>query len=172
MLIYLQLIENENDKIEFEHIYSEYRNQMFYIARKILRDEYDAEDAVQQALLSLIKNFSFIKTLSTEKMRAYIFTTVERKAIDISRQERRPEELHEEFEKGLEIPPPCESVLADALAKLPARYREAIMLRFDLGYTTKEVAQFFNLSQDSAQKMIWRAKRTLAQVLNTKEEKV
>ena len=60
MLIYLQMLESEPEKEKFRKIYDAYRNLMFYVANKILQNEWDAEDAVQQAFLSIVKNLEKI----------------------------------------------------------------------------------------------------------------
>ena len=51
--------------------------------------------------------------------------------------------------------------LADAMAKLPARYRQVLLLRFAYGYTTRELAKEFGMTQSAVQKLIWRAKEAL-----------
>ena len=55
MIIYLQMIESDEDKSKFEQLYIMYKGLMFHVAMKILKNEFDAEDAVHQAFLSLIK---------------------------------------------------------------------------------------------------------------------
>ena len=54
MIIYLQMIESDEDKSKFEQLYIMYKGLMFHVAMKILKNEFDAEDAVHQAFLSLI----------------------------------------------------------------------------------------------------------------------
>lgn len=55
--------------------------------------------------------------------------------------------------------------LADAIACLPARYRDALVLRFYYGYSTKEIGQILSLSKGAVQKTIWRAKKMLKEEL-------
>jgi RNA polymerase sigma-70 factor (ECF subfamily) len=62
---------------------------------------------------------------------------------------------------GVEIPLPGDNGLADTLAQLPARYRQVLLLRFAYGYTTRELAKEFGMTQSAVQKLIWRAKETL-----------
>lgn len=57
MLIYLQLIETPEDRSRFEQLYIAYRDLMFYIARKILGNNQDAEDAVHDAFVTVAKKF-------------------------------------------------------------------------------------------------------------------
>lgn len=49
MLIYLALIEGEEEKRKFGRLYHNYMQTMYYIAYQILKNKYAAEDAVHQA---------------------------------------------------------------------------------------------------------------------------
>ncbi len=166
MILYLQMLDSPQDRAKFEQIYTRYRGLMFHVANRILQNEQDAEDAVHQAFLSVLKNFQKISQVECPQTRALVVIIVERKAIDLLRaRARRPEaELNEDI-AGWEFPLPGDSPLADAMAKLPARYREVLLLRFDLGYTTGEIARLLDLKRDSVQKLIWRAKERLRQQL-------
>ena len=85
MIIYLQMIESDEDKSKFEQLYIMYKGLMFHVAMKILKNEFDAEDAVHQAFLSLIENLKKISDVKCPKTRAYTVIITERKAIDIIR---------------------------------------------------------------------------------------
>lgn len=170
MLIYLQMIESEEDKSKFEAIYNQYRQLMFTVAFKILNNQYDAEDAVHQAFVSLIDNLDKVKEVDCPKTKSYVVIITENKAIDIirSRKHMIGEELNESL-LGIQIPLPGDGGLADAMAKLPARYREVLLLRFDNGYSTKELAKMMNMTEGSMQKLIWRAKDALKKQLDFEE---
>ena len=56
MLIYMSMIETNEDKGLFEGLYLKYRKHMKYIAMQILGDEYLAEDAVHNAFLKIISH--------------------------------------------------------------------------------------------------------------------
>lgn len=173
MLIYLQMIESEEDKSKFLEIYNQYKYLMFSVANRILKNEYDAEDAVHQAFVSIIDNLNGIGAVDCPKTRSYIVIITENKAIDIirSRKHLAGEELNDAIH-GIEIPLPGDSGLADAMAKLPARYREVLMLRFDNGYNTKELAKMLGMTQGSVQKLIWRAKDALKKQLEKDGEMI
>lgn len=72
MIIYLQMIESDEDKSKFEQLYIMYKGLMFHVAMKILKNEFDAEDAVHQAFLSLIENLKKISDVKCPKTRASI----------------------------------------------------------------------------------------------------
>jgi len=167
MLVYLQMIETIEDKVKFEQIYTTYRGLMYYIATRFLSSEQDAEDAVHQAFVSIISNLNKISQVESPETRAYIVIIVERKALDIIRTNKMyTDELTEE-QQGVAIPLPGDSKLANALSQLPAHYRELLLLKYDHGYTTKEVAKILDMSHAGAEKMLWRAKKALAEALES-----
>lgn len=165
MIVYLQMLDTEEDRARFEQLYTLYRDQMYCVAYRILENSHDAEDAVHQAFLSLLKNFDKISVLHCPQTRAYVVITAERKALDILRGNSRYGAEYVDELNGLEVPPPGDSGLADALARLPARYREALLLRFDCGYSTKEMAEILEMKRDSVRKLIWRARQALGELL-------
>lgn len=170
MLIYLQMLETPEDKDKFEQLYLKYKNQMYFVAQQILKDPHDAEDAVHQAFLSLLRNFEKISDIDCPQTRSYVVITAENKALDIIRGRRRiAGELDEQL-AGIEIPLPGDHGLHDALARLPARYREVLLLRFDCGYSTKELAEILDMTRANVQKLLWRAKEELAEQLEKEGE--
>ena len=44
-IIYADLIDDVGNRLLFEEIYEKYYQQMFFVASKILHDDYEAEDA-------------------------------------------------------------------------------------------------------------------------------
>ena len=173
MLIYLQMIESEEDKSKFLEIYNQYKYLMFSVANRILKNDYDAEDAVHQAFVSIIDNLNKIDAIDCPETRSYVVIITENKAIDIirSRKHLAGEELNDAIH-GIEIPLPGDNGLADAMAKLPARYREVLLLRFDNGYNTKELAKMLDMTRGSVQKLIWRAKNALKKQLEKDGETI
>lgn len=165
MLIYLQMIESNEDRSKFEQLYILYRGLMLYVAKRILRNQEDAEDAVHQAFVSIIENLRSITDINSPKTRSFCVIICERKAIDIYRSKRRI--IDADFNEaivGVEVPLP-DDTLAATIAGLPPKYREILLLRYDNGYTTKEIAKMFGISVDAAQKTLWRAKTELKRKL-------
>ena len=138
MIIYLQMIESDEDKSKFEQLYIMYKGLMFHVAMKILKNEFDAEDAVHQAFLSLIENLKKIRSRS--------------KLVDME---------FWESTYGIEIPLPGDHGLADAMARLPAAYRDILLLRYYNGYSVREISSMLHIKKDTAQKQLWRAKAAL-----------
>ena len=79
MIVYLQMISEPADKSKFESLYMKYRGMMYHVAHQILRNEADAEDAVHQAFLSILKNMDKIRQVDSPDTRAYVTIITERK---------------------------------------------------------------------------------------------
>ena len=60
MVIYLQMIDDPRDRSKFEQLYTKYKDLMHYTAYKILRNDRDAEDAVHDAFLAIVRNIEKI----------------------------------------------------------------------------------------------------------------
>ena len=166
MLMYLSMIETPDDKAKFERIYNRYRNLMYHVAYKVLGNHHDAEDAVHQAFVAIIRHLEKIGDIDCPETRSFIVLITERKAIDLIRTSHSEKviPLNEDL-IGIEIPAPGDHGLADALAKLPAHYREVLLLRFDNGYSTKELAQMLGMTESGVRKLIGRAKNALGRML-------
>lgn len=67
MIIYLHMIENDENKSKFEIMYTEYKNLMLYVANQILHDTLDSEDVVHQSFLKLIRILGKSKSQSVTK---------------------------------------------------------------------------------------------------------
>ena len=88
MLVYLQLIDSPEEQSRFEELYITYRKLMFHVAKGILGNDQDAEDAVHDAFLSIAKNFDKISTEDRLKTKAFVVIVVENKAINIKKEAR------------------------------------------------------------------------------------
>ena len=162
MLIYLQMIDTPEERSKFEQIYLEYKGLMFHVAYEILHNEQDAEDAVHQAFVKIAENIKKIDAPVCPKTHSYVVTIVEHQAIDQYRRlQKHPSvELIEEIQ-GTNAHYEGDNDLTKCILKLPARYREMILLRYHHGYTVREVAKIMGLSLQAAIKLDQRAKNKL-----------
>lgn len=167
MLICLQALDSPEDRARFESLYTAYRGLMFHVARRILNNDQDAEDAVHMAFLSLAEH-----TLPPEpgpRARCLAATVAERKAIDLYRAKRRHPEIELEEVPGCAAPP-SDGTLAGAMAALPPRYREVLLLKYYNGYSAAEIAGFLGLTPENVRQVAARAKRRLAAELAERGE--
>ena len=165
MLIYLQVIDAPEDRDQFITLYETYRGLMFYVANQILQNEQDAEDAVHDAFLSVAEHIKKFSRLERHKTKAFLVTIVENQAIDLYRKKtHRKEEILWEETTGLAPAYEPEDGLTRCILKLPARYREFLRLKHELGYSTKEVAELMGISWPAARKLEQRARDRLEEL--------
>lgn len=165
MMIYLQMIDSPEDRSKFEQIYIEYRDLMFYIANRILNNQQDAEDVVHEAFLKVAEHIEKIGDPKCSKTKSFIVIVVENKAIDLYRKRsRHPNvELKDEVQSE-SVTCECENILAECIMKLPARYREVILLHYYHGYSRKEIAKILGLSYGATSRLELRAKKRLMEL--------
>lgn len=169
LILYASILRSPPNRDKLESIYYTYRHSMAHTAMAILHNHHDAEDAVQQAFLCIARNIHTLGDPADPKTRAYALITAEHKAIDILRK-RRPElPLEEEKLSGIFIPMAEDTGLSAALSRLPARYRQVLLLRFDIGLSVREIARTLELTQSNVQKLIWRAKQFLRKELEKED---
>ena len=165
MLVYLAAISDEQEKSKFEHIYNKYYRYMFCVANSYLHNVQDAEDAVQDAFLSIIQNMSKFHELESQKTKSLISIITERRAIDLYTKKNKIKTIDidscTENELGISVELPEESDLAGCILNLPVRYREMILLKYGCGYSTRECAEILGLSRKAAVMLDQRAKSKL-----------
>jgi RNA polymerase sigma-70 factor (ECF subfamily) len=147
-----------------------YQDRLYNRAFKLLGNREDAEDAVQQLFLALVKNHS-APDINNPACLAILLVAVENKAKNILKSKTRTgaEPLHDSVpEAPSALSAEDMDLLKNAIGRLPDELREAIILNFFAGYTTKEIAKYQNVKQDTVQKRIKRAKDMLREML--KEE--
>ncbi len=62
LVYYLQMMDTPEEKIRFEQIYLNYRGLMYRVAEGVLHNCQDAEDAVYNAFLRIIKQFNKLQS--------------------------------------------------------------------------------------------------------------
>ena len=109
------------------------------------------------------------------KTRALVVIIVERTAIDLYRRgKRRAAVSFDEGYTALSIPTQAEAMahgdsFARAMAALPARQREVLLLKYDWGYSNEEIAALLSMQEANVRKTIQRAKENLAAALREQE---
>ena len=175
MLVFTQMLEAPDERLKIEEIFHTYGKLMFHVANKILNNDHDAEDAVQQAMFAIYQNLEKFSEIKCPQSRSFIVTIVERKAIDLYRAKQRNAVVPFE-EEFINVPAPSvvdaaaeRTDLAKAMALLPTRYRELLFLKFDNGYSEREIAVMCSMTEANVKKTIQRARKKLESILNGQE---
>lgn len=165
MLIYLQMIESDEERSRFEEIYQAYKGLMYHVAYVRLQHEQDAEDAVYHVFMKIAENIKRIEPVSP-KTKQLVVTMVDNRVTDILRvRGRHPiAAYHDELHNRLSAEIEGENLLAESIMELPDQQRMVVWMKYVQGYTLREIAKELGISLVWAQKIDQRAKKKLEQI--------
>ncbi|MDD4371947.1 MAG: sigma-70 family RNA polymerase sigma factor [Anaerostipes sp.] len=165
MLTMIMAIDDDIQRLKAERIYSNYERQMFFAARRILKDDMIAEDAVHNAFEGIIRNLKMIEEPDSVRTKSYVIRAAKNSAINIYNKNKRMVPIEDyQIEKGVNIEDSTKELMED-IYRLPQLYRDIIILKALYGYTYKEIAIAFHISESAAMKRMERAKKKLEQIM-------
>ena len=153
--------------MDFETLYNQYAGWMYRLAYAVLRQPQDAEDAVQEAFLTVAKKPAFYGALTDERLKAALAVVTKSRAINIlkARRETADPELIEQMLPDREISFTAGLLAEEAIASLPPSVRETVLLHFADGFSVPEIAAMQGTKKDTVRKTIYRAKKQLRRYL-------
>ena len=162
----LLTFDTEQEKEEFSILYEKYASFMLRVARQLLQDPADAEDAVHDAFLYIADNLDKINISDQVKTKAYLAIITRHKAIDLLRRTAKEVPL-EDYAAVLMSDLKWEEKqdLAKALLKLSPEARNILLLHYYYNYSYHEIAVFLGQSYRSVTGKASRAKKKLADII-------
>ncbi len=162
---------NGNRKAQFE-IYKLYASAMYNVALRIVNDEAEAEDVLQEAFLDAFNRIADFRQETTFGLwlkqivinRAINYLR-KRKAefVSIDEVEIADEPSYDEDETQLKV----ETIKA-AINELPDGYRVVLTLYLFEGYDHEEIAHILKITENTSRSQYMRAKRKLNSLLEMK----
>lgn len=168
---------------EFEARLAECGPLAFRVARGVLRNDADAEDVAQEALLRAYRRFDGLR--DAQKFRGWLVRIVFRLALDRARTVKRRELRETEWAHPARRPsPPSTEELAAssefqaqfdrAVDALPEKLRLVLLLAAMRGHTLEEVAAMLGLPVGTVKSRLFVGRKKLAEklqcyVTNTKK---
>lgn len=158
-------------KAQFE-IYKLYANAMYNVALRIVNDDAEAEDVLQEAFLDAfnrIKDFRQETTFGLWLKQIVINRSInylrKRKAefVSIDEVEIADTPNYDESETHLKV-----EAIKVAMAELPDGYRVVLTLYLFEGYDHEEIAHILKITENTSRTQYMRAKRKLNSLLETK----
>lgn len=181
LFVFLSAIEAESDKRSFEEIYMGYRKQMFCLANSVLKNEQDAEDAVQNALFGIARNMETVAGIQNDAdLRNYVLKSAKNAALNLLKSKKQRKETvlvwdiaeDEELSDALFLDTVCahaayEEAVA-AIRQLDEIYRDALYNYFVLELSVSEIARLTETKSETVRKRILRGKNILLEKLSAK----
>lgn len=133
------------------------------IAYSIVRNEHDAQDAVQQALLAV---WARRECVEFARLKPYLTRAVMNACRDIQRARQKAIPMKEMPEMSYQPP---DGVLADAVERLPEELRLPLLLHYMEGYKLAEIAGALGQSLPQVISRLFRARKRLKRMLEEAE---
>ena len=171
------------DRAALDRLFARYTRPLYQMALRLLGNPEDAEDALQEGMLSAVRNLGRFEGRS--KFSTWLTRIVINAALMRLRSQRaRPtipldqdDPDHPEFTLAARLPDPAPSpeescaheerveILQDRLKALPPPLRSAVWLRDVQGLSTAEAAQALGLSEGTLKSQLHRARGKLGELI-------
>jgi RNA polymerase sigma-70 factor (ECF subfamily) len=166
---------SSNDLQRFERIVLPHLDDAYTLARYLLRDQHDAQDAVQDAVLRALRYF---ETYRDGDARAWLLAIVRNCCLTRHRKARAEQAniafvedvdvVHESAGRATDaraVEQSERAALQRALDGLPAEFREVIVLREVQGLSYREISDVVGVPIGTVMSRLARARRRLASAL-------
>lgn len=187
LTVYLSLIDDVQQRIEFEEIYTTHRMQMMHLAKSFFENEADAEDIVHDVFVRVAtKHMKFIQSLSNpDDVRNYLLKATKNTALnELKRKGRTHVSIEEISESALDSFPDltddsfldliCTKTeyerVTQALLSMEEPYRDIMYYHFVMDLSVPEAARLLGRNIATAKKQLVRGKKLLLYKLDIRGE--
>lgn len=156
---------------EFEKLYKNYKRLMFGIAYDILKNEQDAEDAVQDAFFRLSDNLDKIADEDSLQARNFAVVITRNICFNVLRKRHIETDIDDEAvcsDKSAEdeyLEAQGVETLERALESLPEKYRDILYLTVYEELSLREAAKLLGITYENAKSRIKRARKKVSEFL-------
>ena len=160
-----------SQKAQFQ-LYKLYYKPMYSVCMRIINNETEAEDVMQEAFL---KAFTKIDTYKGEvSFGAWLKKIVINRSLDyLKKRKVKFEEIKEKttqiIDYQMETKEVNVKVIKDAIQKLPDGYRVVLSLYLIEGYDHEEISEILGISNSNSRTQYLRAKNKLREILKDTE---
>ncbi|MFT5569605.1 MAG: RNA polymerase sigma-70 factor (ECF subfamily) [Cyclobacteriaceae bacterium] len=166
----VQKAKLEDSSAQYE-LYKLYQGAMFNVAHRIMGDEMDAEDVLQDAFVSAFQNLEQYR--EDASFGAWLKRIVINKSLNaIKKRDRVPTDALEidtvDFEYEWEDIPDRDlevSQVMQAIERLPDGFRTVLSLYLFEGYDHKEIAEILEISVSTSKTQYNRAKKKIREMI-------
>lgn len=172
--VIISAIENDVEREFITGIYNSYYKQMKKQAYKIVRNDEDAEELVQDAFVNLIDRIDVVMSVSPQKLPSYVMATI--RNIAINRWKNNKKDLENTFSfddediqfwikddnalpEDLYIRKEALIQLNQKLSLLPERDYLLLEAKYVLKLKDEDISKQFNIATQSVRIYVMRARR-------------
>ncbi|HEY4789013.1 MAG TPA: RNA polymerase sigma-70 factor [Bacteroidales bacterium] len=163
----------EGDMNSFEEVFTIFQPKLLAFVYRYLKSKEDSEEIVQEVFIQIWEN----RTTLNEKLsfKSYLFTITKNRIIDYFRKKKIEtlsknyvrnftELIHDNTSSEL-VYKDYDAVLAEAIEKLPDKRKVIFLLSRKFGMSRNEIANFFNISENTVKNQLQEALNFLRDIL-------
>lgn len=184
MLEIILAIQDDDDRSMVENLYVKYEKKMRAIAYKILQNDFDAQDCVNETILRIIDSLELYREKSDDEIAKLLSITCKNTAINIYRKKSRHNSNtlslnynytdNEDF-GGIELVDINENVeriivneytknlVAKLIDELDIKYKHILILKYQYMMSTSQISKIMGISETTVTTRIMRAKQYIMQ---------
>ena len=163
---------SNSDKL-LKSFYEENADRFYAAAYAILQNREDAEDAISETFIRLIENREAFEQISDEKRTAYAKRILKNVSLDMIRKRKSHAntELTDDISlSGISIEEKAEGkdacgMLLDCIKSMSKSLRQALYLRINYDFSTKQIAGALGISETAARKRLSDAQKQIKNFL-------
>ena len=142
--------------MDFDSIYEEYFDRIYYKVVSVVKNESDAEDICQDTFISVYKNLE--KFREESKIYTWIYRIAINKTYDFFKKRKLEFEINDDV---LSLPEDInfdsKVILEEKLKLLEEKEREIVVLKDIYGYKLKEIAEIKNMNLSTVKSVYYKA---------------
>ena len=142
--------------MDFDNIYEEYFDRVYYKVLSVVKNNDDAEDICQETFISVYKNLS--KFREESNIYTWIYRIAINKTYDFFKKRKLEFEINDDV---LSLPEDInfdtKVILEEKLKLISDKEREIVVLKDIYGYKLKEIAEIKNMNLSTVKSVYYKA---------------
>ena len=142
--------------MDFDNIYEEYFDRVYYKVLSVVKNDDDAEDICQETFISVYKNLS--KFREESNIYTWIYRIAINKTYDFFKKRKLEFEINDEV---LSLPEDVnfdtKVILEEKLKLISEKEKEIVILKDIYGYKLKEIAEMKNMNLSTVKSVYYKA---------------
>ena len=142
--------------MDFDNIYEEYFDRVYYKVLSVVKNDDDAEDICQETFISVYKNLS--KFREESNIYTWIYRIAINKTYDFFKKRKLEFEINDDI---LSLPEDVnfdtKVILEEKLKLISEKEKEIVVLKDIYGYKLKEIAEMKNMNLSTVKSVYYKA---------------
>lgn len=161
---------NEHQKSRLEEIYYKYRELLFSYAKRIVSNDADAEDVLQNTFMKIANSLNKVGDTDSKETAAFFIVITRNTAYDFLRRRSRYHEIplehiSETISDGQSVEALASKLeykkIVSAIKRIPSPYQEVLYLHYVCDYSIKNTARLLDRKAQTVKTQLVRGKKLL-----------